>query len=247
MSWTVVHIFKDVARWHYFFSNRGICTDVIWTQWCAERYLRQNENDIAISSWWCRRQMDFFFCSFKKKYKNVPKMLQSKQACVINYSSRFQNPQEGRNSSSMHTRGETSCNPPVPRKQQNIFIHWEYHKKSRTAKKILNPFQVHVTKASSCNGFQSDGHGAYTHGSMHENIQMHIIMHTCNTRIFKCLFPVGLAHGRYHWEWVRHAFWGRKEGLETLPSDIVPAGLPKNKQRKWEYRSTQGTGSHLSP
>lgn len=125
MSWTVIYIFKDVARWHYFFSNRGICTDVIWTQWCAERYLRQNENDIAISSW----SNGLFFCSFKKKYKNVPKMLQSKQACVINYSSRFQNPQEGRNSSSTHTRGEPSCNPPVPRKQQNIFIYWEYHQK----------------------------------------------------------------------------------------------------------------------
>lgn len=137
MSWTVIHIFKDVARWHYFFSNRGICTDVIWTQWCAERYPRQNENDIAISSWWCCRQMDFFFCSFRKKYKNVPKMLQSKQACVINYSSRFQNPQEGRNSSSMHTRGEPSCNPPVPRKQQNIFIYWEYHKKKPNSKENL--------------------------------------------------------------------------------------------------------------
>lgn len=128
MSWTVIHIFKDVARWHYFFSNRGICTDVIWTQWCAERYLRQNEMillflvDDAADKW-------TFFLLLQKKYKNVPKMLQSKQACVINYSSRFQNPQEGRNSSSTHTRGEPSCNPPVPRKQQNIFIYWEYHQK----------------------------------------------------------------------------------------------------------------------
>lgn len=130
-SWTVLHIFKDVARWHYFFSSRGICIDIIWTQWCTERCLRQNGNDIAISSWWCWRQMGLFFCSFKKYiYKNVPKLLQSKQACVINYSSRFQNQQEGRNSSSMHTRGEPSCNPPVPRKQQNIFIHWEYIQKN---------------------------------------------------------------------------------------------------------------------
>lgn len=131
MSWIVLHIFKDVARWHYFFSSRRICIDIIWTQWCAERCLRQNGNDIAISSWWCWRQMDFFFCSFKKIYKNVPKLLQSKEACVINYSSRFQNQQEGRNSSSTHTRGEPSCNPPVLRKQQNIFIHWEYHKKKK--------------------------------------------------------------------------------------------------------------------
>lgn len=139
---------------------------------------------------------ELFFLLLQKKYKNVPKMLQSKQACVINYSSRFQNQQEGRNSSSMHTRGEASCNPLVPRKQQNIFIHWEYHKKIRAANKSSNPFQVHVTKASSCNGFRSDGNGAYTHGSMHENTQMHIVMHTCNTGIFKCLlldlrlFPV---------------------------------------------------------
>lgn len=170
-----------------------------------------------------------FFCSFKKIYKNVPMLLQSKQACVINYSSRFQNQQEGRNSSSTHTRGEPSCNPPVPRKQQNIFIHWEYHKKKKPEQQT-NPFQVHVTKASSCNGFQSDGHGAYIHGWMHKNTQMHIVMHTCNTGIFKGLFPVGLAHGRYHWEWVRHASWKRKGGLETLPSDIVPASQPKNKQ-----------------